>query len=99
MSLLKLHLGRSYLWLFALYTALFLGGFCLAEAAGSPQWGAVTMPIFMALLLLAELRSGVALDSWWFARYPRGHALYRALVLYHALGVVLFCVMAWVFVQ
>ncbi len=99
MSVLKLHAARSYLWLFAVYAALFIGGCVLCEVFGHPNWGIITLPAFMTLLLVCELRSGLSLDSWWRASYRRDQWQYRATVAFHSLGVVLFSVMAYLFLQ
>jgi hypothetical protein len=48
------------------------------------------MPAFIAILLLCELRSGVALDSWWRASYRKGDWQYRASLAWHTAGFGLF---------
>ncbi|HEU5119038.1 MAG TPA: hypothetical protein VFT74_20785 [Isosphaeraceae bacterium] len=97
--MLRLQPGRSYLWLFALYASLFIGGFALCEAIGHPAWGAITLPVFMTFLFLTELRSRVMLDSWWRASYPRRHPRYQTILLFHAFSLVLFDALACLFIQ
>lgn len=97
--MLRLEHGRSYLWLFAVYLALFLGGLALCEALGHFAWGVVTMPAFLTFVLLCEFRSGVALDSWWRAVHLKGSWQYRALLAWHALGAVLFSLLSYLMIS
>jgi hypothetical protein len=96
--MVKLVHGRSYLWLFPIFLILFFGGFGLGAMAGDMRWGALMMPAFVAFLLSCELRSGVAFDSWWRASYLKGSRQYQAMVIWHAIGIVLFCVFAYFFI-
>jgi hypothetical protein len=97
--MLRLEHGRSYLWLFPIYLVLFFGGFALCEAVGHVSWGILTLPAFVAFLLLCELRSGVALDSWWRASHPKGSWQYRAMLAWHTTGVAMFSLLAYLFIQ
>ena len=85
--MLRLHYGRSYLWLFLIFMTVFFGGFALCDAFGRMNWGFITMPAFLAFLLLCELWSGVALDSWWRASYLKGGWQYRTMLAWQAAGV------------
>jgi len=96
-SMLRLEYGRSYLWLFFVYIVLFFGGVALCEAVGRVNWGIFTMPAFLAFLLLCEFRSGVALDSWWRARYLKGRWQYRATLAWHCVGMLLLSLLSYVF--
>jgi hypothetical protein len=99
LAMFKFELGKSYLGLFAIYIGLFLGAFPLsALVTGRPNWGILIMPIFIAGMLVCELRSGVALDSWWRASHPRGTGTYQALVAWHSFAVVLFSVFSYFFI-
>jgi hypothetical protein len=74
--------GRSYMWLFFAFVAFFLGGNALCYAYGHQRWGSALLPAIVALVTVGEFFSGVALDSWWRASYPRGTENYwLALVL------------------
>ena len=76
--MLKFERGRSYLWLFPVFCVLFVGGFALSEVVfGTFVWGSITLPIFVAGMLICQLRSDYALDGWWHANYPKGSWQYR----------------------
>ncbi|MFO0916963.1 MAG: hypothetical protein U0872_01445 [Planctomycetaceae bacterium] len=82
--------GKSYVWLWLIFGGVFLGPGILCITLGSIPWSVLTMPVCLAYLLTCELRSGIALDSWWRASYPRGTWQYRALIAWHAAAAVLF---------
>jgi hypothetical protein len=83
------HYGKSYLWLFLVYAGLFCGSFKLCDwVFGNFSLGFLTMPAFMVFLLGSEMRSGVALDSWWQARHLRGSWQYRAMLTWQAVAAV-----------
>jgi hypothetical protein len=94
----KLEPGKSYLWIFPIYGAVFLGGILLCGAFGRFQCGIITMPVFLAILLSSELRSEVALDSRWRATYLKGTWQYRALIAWQTIGLVGLLGMSYVFV-
>jgi hypothetical protein len=77
---------------------LFLARFGLCEAVGHEKWGLLNLPAFLAFLLLCELRSGVALDSWWKASHLKGTWQYRGLIAWHSLATALFLVIAYVII-
>jgi hypothetical protein len=87
--------GRSYLWLFAVFAAPFLGSI----AFGHERWGMPAMLLFLVFVLCSELRSQVALDSWWRATHSKGTARYYALITWHTIGIGLFAVMSYLFVS
>ena len=67
---------------------MFFGGIALGRSAmNDPGWGVVTMPVFLAFVLASELRSKVALDSWWRASYAKGCWQYGAIVTWHGFGI------------
>ena len=70
--------------------------FC--RALGHLGWGIITMLAFIVMVLSCELRSGVALDSWWKASYRTGDWQYRAIVAWHILGLFLLLGMSYFFV-
>ncbi len=96
---LKFKHGRSYIFIFAIFLVLFLGGSAICEAVGYVNWGIITMPAFLTLLLLCELWSGVALDSWWRASYPKGCWQYQAILAWHAVGVVFISAFSYLFIR
>jgi hypothetical protein len=94
----RLKLGRSYAWWFPVLLAIFLGGCALCDYLGIRQWGALTLPVFVALLLSCQLRSGVALDSWWRASHPKGTWQYRALIAWETAGLIFFVGLSYMFI-
>lgn len=97
--MLRLQQDRSYAWLFAVFAVFFLGGFALCEAVGQVGWGILTLPAFIAFLLSCELRSDIALDSWWRARYPKGCWQFKALIAWHVTGLVLLSIFSFFFIH
>lgn len=94
----RIEYGRSYIWLFAIFLIAFILGMLLCSAFGCDKFGIVTIPAFLAILLSSELRSGVALDSWWRATYLKGSWQYRALTAWHAVALAVFLGMSYVFI-
>jgi hypothetical protein len=73
---------------------LFFGGYLLCDwFFGNPVWGIlsgfVTMPLFLAIMVGLQVRSGVALDSWWRPTYLRGSWQYRASLIWHTTAIIL----------
>ncbi len=97
--MLKFEYGRSYLWLFPIYAALFISGFALCEAVGHANWGILTLPAFLAFLLLCELGSGIALDSWWRDRHLKGSWQYRAILAWHGVALVIFSILLYLLID
>ena len=97
---MKFVLGKSYLWLSGIYVAAFV-----ALAFGPLLFGvvdfryeAVLLPIYGGFLLISQIRSGVALDSLWRAKYPKETWQYKALLAWNALGFIVFTALAIFFV-
>ena len=86
--------GRSYIWLFFVFAAFFVG---VGMLGGMPKIAVLSMPILIGGILACELQSGIALDSWWRAKYEKGTWQYTALVIWHAVGTILLGVLAWLF--
>jgi hypothetical protein len=98
---MRLVLGKSYLWLFWIVFAAFVVlVFGPVVFKLQPQvYAIVLLPLEMGLILVSEIRSGVALDSWWRAKYARGTWQYKALVAWHSFALIVFTVMAIVFLE
>jgi hypothetical protein len=96
---MRLEQGKSYLWLFPIHLVLFAAGFGLCGAFGNATWGIVTMPLFIAFLMICELRSGIALDSWWRAAHPKGRWQYQAILAWQAFALVWFLAIAYFFIR
>jgi hypothetical protein len=92
--MLILRFGKSYLWLFAIFSVLLLGSFLLTE-----DLAAALLPVVMTIVLTSELRSGVVLDSWWRATYLRGSWQYNAGIAIHAIASVYFTWFAFTFIR
>lgn len=92
--------GKSYLGLFPVFVVVFFGGFGLAHALfGNPTFGIISLPAFGILLLVCQIQSGVALDSWWQAKYERGRWEYRALIAWNAFIVFWFLILTYFFLS
>ncbi len=85
--------GKSYVWVFVVFFVLWLG---LILIAGAFQLSFRSIKPFLFLLpsmllfvLVLELRSKVALDSWWVARHPAGTRMYSIMIVWHVVGLVL----------
>ncbi len=93
--MLKFKYGNSYVRIFFIFLFLFICGFILCEAVGHLNWGILTLPAFLTLLFLCELRSGVALDSWWQASYLKGCWQYQAILAWQAVGLVILIMISY----
>jgi hypothetical protein len=79
----KLELGKSYAWALAIFMTVFGGVISLEYIFRQPTRGApLIMPAFFALVLLCEVRSGIALDPAFRASYVRGTPEYRKLLIW-----------------
>ncbi len=85
-------LGRSYVWIFfAIFLPLWIGGMvAIARVWMPPLTVAMLLPAMLLFILTSELRSGIALDSWWRAKYVRGTTLYRLLIAWHLVAMLAF---------
>ena len=92
----RLELGRSYLWWFLVFLAGWVGGIVSGGFLGGRKWVVLMLPAVMACVLSCELRSGVALDSWWRAAYAKGTWQYRAIIAWHVTGLVLLVGLSYV---
>jgi hypothetical protein len=92
--MIRFERGKSYLYLFPVVMLLVLSSFAAAAGLGYPDWGFLVMPAFIAYLLASEIESGVALDSFWRAKYARGGDEYRLIILWHCVALVLFLAMS-----
>lgn len=52
----------------------------------------VVLPLSMLFILVSEVRSKVALDSWLVAKYPVGHRMYSRMVIWHGVAFILLTV-------
>lgn len=80
-------LGKSYLWLFGLCAALLITSAVISGLVfGRPDFGFIIVPCTLTFVLISELRSGIAIDSWWRAKYAKRTWQYQALVTWHAIA-------------
>jgi len=90
---------KSYLWLLLVYCAVFPTAFLVSKMlVGVHDWGFVVLPLFVFYLMACQIRSGVALDGWWRATYPRGTSGYRALLVWESIVLVIAACMALIVV-
>ena len=59
----------------------------------------ITMPAMVLALLALQLRSGIALDSWWVALHPKGTWQFWAIIAWQVVGLILMGVMAYFFLN
>jgi hypothetical protein len=88
---MKLIKGKSYIWLFYIYFVLFVTSGMILPAIGMTagiKYASILIPMTFGSLLVLEIRSGIALDSWWRAEYEKGKWQYPALLAWHATGLV-----------
>ena len=50
---------------------------------------AILMPFLVAVLIVLQIRSGLALDSKWVAKYPHGTWQYRCLIAWNFIALAL----------
>lgn len=88
----RLKEGESYLVLLPLVLLLTL----LLSALFSVLFGLglYAFPFMIVCLVVYQVWSGVALDSWWKAAYPKGTSGYR-LILIWEIAVALFITIVW----
>ena len=93
--------GQNYMYLFRVYFGVFVAlmiasfvidfGFCFNAML-------VTMPAYMLFLLVSQIRSGVALDSWMVAKHRRGCRTYTAQIAWNFTALIVMigvAVVAW----
>jgi prepilin signal peptidase PulO-like enzyme (type II secretory pathway) len=81
--MIRFEQGKSYLYLFPVVAVLFFVGCAAAQAAfRNMGWGFLVAPAFMGYFLASEVRSGVALDSFWRAAHPHGSTEYRIMIIW-----------------
>jgi hypothetical protein len=87
--MLQLKQDRRYFWLFLVYAALVTPGAILFVAAQNLFWFALASHVCISYTAVCEVRSKVALNRWWMAKYPKGTWQYRALLAQHFFAAVL----------
>lgn len=96
--MLQLKRGKSYLWIFPIFAVVFSSGCAVCAAFGNPGFGFVILPAFGAFLLFCQCRSGIALDSWWRATYPKGSWQYQAVIAWQILAITAFLIMSCILI-
>jgi hypothetical protein len=90
-------LNGDYSWIFLIFFGVFVGVGMPLFAFGHPLYAIISLPILGAFLLVSQIRSGIALDSFWRARYPRESWQFKAILALNVFGFVLTAVLAWYF--
>jgi hypothetical protein len=96
--MLRLRMSRSYFWLFVVYLAVFFSIDAVCKAFGHASWGVLTAPVFIAFVILCELRSEVALDFWWRANYQKDNWRFRPLIAWHVAVLILVSTLSFFFI-
>lgn len=95
---MRFELGKSYLSLFWGFLCVFVV-LMFAPFKHSILVVVVSLPLVLSFILYVQVRSKVALDSWWKATYPAGTRTYVALMIWNTIGVVGLSVLAFLFVR
>jgi hypothetical protein len=96
---LKFKRGESYPGvLFAGLLFIFVTMVISAFAVGNPSLSTISFPILGAILLASELRSGVALDGYMCAKYPKGTSQFGRAVAWRVVWVIGMTAMSYVVV-
>jgi len=87
----KFQPGNSYLWLFVVFAAGFMALLVASDRMPvAADLAAFTLPLMTGFLFLSEFRSGLVLDSWWRATYPKGTWQYKVGLTMRAIVTILF---------
>lgn len=79
----NLKIGQSYLYIFAFYMLFFITAFSFGATVDSSlayKAIAIVSIAMLVFLIVSQLRSGLALDSYWVARHPRGSWQFLAMI-------------------
>ena len=91
---------KSYIWIFwVFFFAFIVAGSGLAAFGGDPEYAVVSAPVVVGIVLALEIRSGVALDSLWRAKYAKGAWQYKAVLAWHCAGLIALTVMTAIFLE
>jgi hypothetical protein len=83
----------SYIGVFAVFAVFFVG---VGMIGGNRRLAALSLPMVIGGILICQLLSGIALESWWRAKYEKGTCQYSALIACHThLGTLAQSVAAW----
>jgi hypothetical protein len=86
---------KSYMWLCFVFIVLFFG----AELVGTygfnrHGWSFPILPAVGLFIIISEIRSGVAIDGLWEAKYLKGTWQYSGLLAFNCLWTILLTMMA-----
>ena len=85
--MIQLKRDSSYLWLFPIFVVIFVAAVATSILiTGNPGWGFFVMPLWLVGSIALQAHSGIALDSWWRARHPKGTTMYTALIAWQVFG-------------
>ncbi|TWU44668.1 hypothetical protein Poly51_59370 [Rubripirellula tenax] len=88
--------SRSYIRIFVIYAILFVTSMAFGAAGYMDAmftFVAISLPAYLFFLLVSQVRSGIALDNWMVARYPRGTWQFSAQIAWN--GFALLLMIAW----
>jgi hypothetical protein len=97
---MRLELGKNYTWIFLVFATTFiiLGFGSALLRRGYPEYAVALLPITTGFVIVSEIRSGIALDAWWRAKYTKEMWQYKALLAWHGVGLVVLTVTAIFFI-
>ena len=83
---MKFECDKSYIWLFPIFIALLFGASIVGQYAFKhPDWAFFVFPALGLFMVVSQLRSGVALDGLWRARYRKGTWQYKGLLVWNTI--------------
>jgi hypothetical protein len=96
-GILNLKQGESYRWLCFANVGLYIAATMVSVATKNFIWCAMTIHVCILYLVVCEVWSRVALDSWWVASYLQGTWQYRAMLAWHFAIAILALIVALAF--
>ena len=90
-------LNKSYIWIFAIFCPIFLvSGMIIFPFSGNNSFriGVCELIVMIGFILFSEIRSGIAIDSWWRAVYPKGTWQYQGVIAWQSFGILAFSILA-----
>lgn len=89
--------SRSYVSIFVVYAIFFVAAMAFGSAGYMDAmftFVAISLPAYILFLLVSQVRSGIALDNWMVARYPRGTWQFAAIITWNGFGFILMIAMS-----
>ena len=84
--MIRFQRGKSYLWLWGVLVLAMCLAVACAEYIGHFEWSFAVLPLFLLYVVCCEIRSTIALDSWFHATHVKDGSVYSRMILWHILG-------------